>query len=129
MRAVLFLKSFFLLFVLSLAAFVFTSMDLLTLAKLIAASILLSIIFVFVYPEIRGVKNGDIVMVISSDSPYSITTRFGKALSNARKNAEVKIRLSDGTEIVGILQSYEGFLTPPKVQVMYEEQLVEKWKY
>ncbi|MEM3422357.1 MAG: hypothetical protein QXF35_03475 [Candidatus Bilamarchaeaceae archaeon] len=129
MKAILFFKSFLLLLVIALVIFVATPMDLLTFAKVVAASFLLSILFALLYPEIRGVRNGDIVLVLSSDSTNSITARLGKALNNAKKNSELKIRLSDGTEVIGVLQSYEGFLTPPTAKLLYEEQLVEKWRY
>lgn len=126
MKIVLFAKVFFVLVLLSLGFFIFTSTDLLGLAKMLAASALLSVLFTFGYSELRGVRHGDTVMIISSDSPYSILGRFGTALNNAKKNSEIKIRLADGSEISGIVESYEGILTPPRVRAIYEERLVEK---
>jgi len=126
MKIVLFAKVFFILLLFSLVFFIFTQTDLLGLAKMLAASALLAVLFAFVYPELRGIKHGDTVMVISSDSPYSILGRFGTALNNAKKNSEIKIRLADGSEISGIVESYEGVLTPPRVRAIYEERLVEK---
>jgi len=128
LKIVLFAKSFFVLSLISLAAFIITAMDLLTLAKLLAASILFSVALALVYPELRAVRSGDTVMIITSDSPQTIIGRFGVALHNAKKNSELRIKLADGNEVVGIVQSYDGLLTPPTVRVVYEERLVEKWR-
>lgn len=129
LRVGLFGKSFLLFFILSLAIFVFTDIGLITFLKMIAGGILLSLLIAIIYPEVRGVKSGDTVMVISSDSPTTILGRFGIALNNGKKNSTIKIRLSGGDEIVGVIESYEGLITPPRVKVLYEERLVEKWKY
>lgn len=125
----MFAKIFFALSLLSLAAFVITSMELLTLAKLLAASALVSVALVAVYPELRGVRSGDTVMIVETDSAHSIIGRLGTALHNAKKNSELRIKLTNGNEIVGVVQSYEGIITPATVRIIYEEQLVEKWKY
>ncbi len=129
LRIITFAKSFFALAVISLAAFVITSMDLLTLAKLLAASALVSVAAAAAYPELRGVRSGDIVMVVETGSAQTIIGRFGTALHDAKKNSELRIRLANGNEIVGIVQEYDGLITPPTIRVIYEERLVEKWKY
>lgn len=129
LRIITFAKSFFALAVLSLAAFVITSMDLLTLAKLLAASALVSIAVAAAYPALRGVRSGDTVMVVETGSAQTIISRFGTALHDAKKNSELRIRLANGNEIVGIVQDYDGLIMPPTIRAIYEERLVEKWKY
>ncbi|MFH1222176.1 MAG: hypothetical protein V1492_03765 [Candidatus Micrarchaeota archaeon] len=126
MKLILFAKSMLVLGMLSLLAFIAMPMDLLTLAKLLAAAIVISVIFSIAYPELRGLKKGDTVMVLASDSPYSLLGRFGTAAQDGKKNSTVKIKLGDGNEVTGLVESYEGLITPPRVRVMYEERLVEQ---
>ena len=121
---------FFRLFVLSLAiSFIAYAVNheagLSYLAKSIALGLGISIIVSYIYPELRGVCKGDSVAVVLSNSMPFLVGRVGKALSNARKNTELRIRFDNCEEAVGIVESYEGFISPPKVRIIYEEKIIE----
>jgi len=124
----LFVKSFLVLLMISLVGFIFFEIDVMLLLKLIAGAIVVSVVFSIAYPEVRGVRGGDTVMIVSSDNPLTLVGRFGRAIDAGRKNATIKVRLKDGNEIVGIIEEYSGIITPPRVKPVYEERLVERWK-
>src|SRR3989338_2913916 len=111
MKLFLFFKLFLISLAISLAAFALTpNAGLMFLAKAIALGTGLSIVLSLVYPELRGVKQGDVVAVV---------------ISNARKNNELRVRFDNGEEAVGIVESYSGLFSPPKVRIIYEERIVE----
>ncbi len=91
--------------------------------KLLALGTVLSIAFVVIYPEVRGVKAGDVVAVVDTSS-NSILGRLGTAEASGRKNQQIKISLNNGSEVVGLIESYEGIITPPRVRTVYEERLI-----
>ncbi|MFH1785680.1 MAG: hypothetical protein ABH842_04595 [Candidatus Micrarchaeota archaeon] len=93
--------------------------------KMVAFGTVLSIGIAAVYPEIRGVKAGDTVSVVSNAGLPSILGRIGRAAAAARKNEQVKIILDNGNEVVGIVESYIGLIGPAKIRLVYEEKLVE----
>lgn len=110
----------------SLLVFAFTpSADLMFLLKSLALLIGLSIIVTLAYPLVRGVQNGDNVTVVANSSLPSLFGRGGIALNGGRKNSQVRIKLDDGREAVGVIESYEGLLSLPRVRLVYEEKLVE----
>ena len=126
MRLIFFLKLFFISLAISLAVFALTpNVGLLFLAKAIALGMGLSIVISLIYPEIRGVRQGDPVSVVLSNSIPFLLGRVGRAMSNARKNSEVRVRFDNGEEAVGIVESYSGIISPPKVRIIYEEKIVE----
>ena len=51
--------------------------------------------------------------------------RTGFALGDSALNREVRVKLDDGKEAIGIVEGYEGVLSPPRVRLIYEEKLVE----
>jgi len=112
----------------SFIAFIFLEIDLLTLLKMTAGATVISVVFSIAYPELRGVKGGDTVMIVTTDNPLTLVGRFGKAVDDGKKNATIKVRLKDGNEMVGIIEEYSGIITPPRVKPVYEERLVERWK-
>lgn len=128
LKIMLFVKSFLVLLMISLVAFIFFEIDALMLLKMAAGATVISVIFSIAYPEIRGVKGGDTVMIVTSDNPLTLVGRFGKAIDDGKKNATIKVRLKDGNEMVGIIEEYSGIITPPRVKPVYEERLVERWK-
>jgi ascorbate-specific PTS system EIIC-type component UlaA len=97
--------------------------DILFLIKSIALGIALSIITTIAYPEIRGIKTGDNVAVVIDSRTPSLIGRVGKALSNAKKNQEIRVKFENGEEAVGIVESYEGIISPPKIRLLYEEKM------
>ncbi|MGB9718987.1 MAG: hypothetical protein ACPL06_00125 [Candidatus Anstonellales archaeon] len=113
-------KIYALLIALSLLTFAFLpNAGLMDLVKLFAAATALTILSAFLYPMIRGVNKGDEVVVVAESVPV-IFGKIGRALVNAKKGEEIKVRLSDGREVVGILEEYEGFFSPPKVRILFE---------
>lgn len=127
MQLTFFFKLFFISLAISLAAFALTpNVGFLFLAKSIALGIGLSIVMSSVYPLIRGIRKGDTVAVVVSNSVPFLLGRVGRALTNARKNNEIKVRFDNGEEAIGIVESYAGLISPPKIRILYEERLAEE---
>ena len=111
------------LFAVSLIYFAITpGQGLLDLVKFIALSLGISIVFLLVYPRIRKVRKGDQVAITGS-MPVPFASFLGltaTALSDAAMGEEVKVKLGRGSEAVGMVESYEGLLSPPKIRLVYE---------
>ncbi|MDO8554123.1 MAG: hypothetical protein Q7S22_04920 [Candidatus Micrarchaeota archaeon] len=95
------------------------------LTKIIAFGIAISIASSLIYPELRGVKKGDPVSVVTSSSIPALIGRVGRALSNGKKSSEIRVRFDNGEEAMGIIEGYAGFISPPKVRILYEERINE----
>jgi len=78
-----------------------------------------------VYPEIRGVRGGDTVSVVYGKTISPLLGKAGTAMEEGKKNNQIRVKLNNGSEIVGIVESYIGVITPPRIRVVYEEKLVE----
>ncbi|MEM4707453.1 MAG: flagella basal body P-ring formation protein FlgA, partial [Candidatus Anstonellales archaeon] len=99
---------------------VLPGLGILDLVKLLAGATALTILIAFFYPMIRGVNKGDEVVVVAENMPV-LFGKIGRALVNAKKGEEIKVRLNDGREVVGILEEYEGLFSPPKVKILFEK--------
>ncbi|MEW6035647.1 MAG: hypothetical protein AB1529_03470 [Candidatus Micrarchaeota archaeon] len=124
------LKMLFKLLVLSLCmsllAFALLPDSTLTFAlKMMALGTVLSIAITAFYPEIRGIKAGDTVSVVTDSAIPSIIGRLGTATASGRKNQQIKIALQNGTEVIGVVESYTGLISPPRIRIIYEERLVD----
>lgn len=125
-----FLKSTGLAIAAALVAFaIFPGSDLLFLAKALAFALALAIVFNVAYPYVRGVRKGDKVSVVEGAQGaqllfFPFMSRSGFALTDGRQNGEIRIRLEDGKEAVGVVESYESIFSPPKVRLLYEERIV-----
>lgn len=120
----LFAKLFVVSIAMSLAWFALTpAVGLLSLAKAIALGTAVSIAIALFYPEIRGIKRGDSVSVVHNSALPALMGKAGHALSDARKNQELRIRFDNGNEAMGIVEGYEGILSLPKIKLVYEEKL------
>ena len=95
-----------------------------SLIKSLAFGIAISIAVPAVYPDVRGIHKGDNIMVDTSAIPF-FAGKLGTALTGGRKNKEIRVRFDNGEEAVGVVESYGGLLSPPKVKIVYEERLVE----
>jgi hypothetical protein len=93
--------------------------------KTMALGTVISIVVAVLYPEIRGIKAGDTVSVVTDSAIPSLIGRIGVATASGRKNQQIKILLNNGAEIIGTVESYIGLISPPKIRVIYEEKLVE----
>lgn len=118
------------LFAISLIVFAaMPGLGLLDLAKMLAASFGASVLFVLVYPKVRGVRKGDKVQIIGFiPSPFEghpvmnlLGASFGVSLVDCRPGEDVKVRISDGREAIGVLEANEGLFSLPRVRVMYEQ--------
>jgi hypothetical protein len=92
--------------------------------KLMAIGIVASVGITVVYPEIRGIKNGDMVAVVSDALIPSIIGKPGTAAADGRKNQKIKVILDNGAEVLGLIEEYTGLISPPRIKLIYEEKLV-----
>jgi hypothetical protein len=92
--------------------------------KILAGGMVASIAITAFYPEVRGVKQGDTVSVVKDSAIPSIIGRLGRAAAAGRKNDQIKIMLGR-SEVVGVIESYSGLISHPKIRIIYEEKLVE----
>jgi hypothetical protein len=92
---------------------------------MLAIGTVASVAIVAIYPELRGIKAGDTVSVVNDSRIPSLIGRMGHAVAAGKKNAQIKIMLQNGTEVMGVIESYTGLISPPKIRVLYEERLVE----
>ena len=120
----LFSKVFVFWLVISLLAFGLTNMPAGQLLKVCAVGLAVSLAFSFFYPEFRGIKTGDRVAVVANGS-LPFFSRLGKALSESKKQGKLRVQLENGGEAIGIVESYEGILSPPRIRLLYEEKSLE----
>lgn len=122
----LFVKTAAISVALALGAFAAYGSDLLFLAKGIALAVGFSIVFTISYPQLRGIRRGDRVSVVGGGIPLLFGLgRAGFAITDSCLHKEIRVKLDDGKEAIGIVESYEGVLSPPKIRLIYEEKLVE----
>jgi hypothetical protein len=95
------------------------------LLKFLALGAVGSVAAAVFYPEIRGVRAGDAVSVVTDSGIPSLIGRMGRAAASGKKNQEIKILLQNGSEVMGVIESYTGIISPPRIRVLYEERLVE----
>ena len=95
------------------------------LLKVAALGTVLSVAVTVIYPEVRGIKAGDTVSVVNDPGIPSIIGRRGLAAQAGKKNDQIKILLQNGTEVLGVIESYIGLISPPKIRTVYEERLVD----
>jgi len=126
MRLIIFAKLMLVLGCASLLFFVFyPESTVMLLLKLLAGSAVLSVVVSIVYPDVRGVKTGDTVSVVSGTGVSLLLGRLGRAMEQGRKNNKIKVRLDNGNEVIGVVETYDGLITPPRIRLIYEERLVE----
>ena len=88
-------------------------------AKAILASVAFAILFAFVYPELRGIKKGDIVRISKPMVP-DIFWPQGVALNDAKRKQTIRVSMGN-REIVGVVESYMGWISGAVVRPLYEE--------
>ena len=126
MRIAMFFKLMLVSVCASLLAFALVpGMDVIEALKMLALGTVLSIAATAVYPEVRGIREGDTVSVVSDSGIPSIIGRLGTAAADARKNDQLRIMLGNGSEVTGVVESYTGIISPPRIRIIYEEKLVE----
>ncbi len=125
MRLMLFVKLILLALCASLLAFALLGYGVVETLRIFAIGIVGSIAITVFYPEYRGVKAGDSVSVVTDSSIPSLLGKAGRAAVNGRKNEKIKIILENGGEVVGVIESYTGLISLPRIRAIYEERLVE----
>ena len=125
MRLILFGKLMLLSICVSLILFGLLSYSIIDSLKVLAILTVLSIGITYIYPNIRAVKKGDYVSVVNNSNMHAIMGRVGTAAQNGKLKEQILINLDNGSEVRGIIESYEGLISRPKVRVIYEEKLVE----
>lgn len=93
--------------------------------KAMALGTVVSIAATVFYPEIRGIKAGDSVAVVTDASVPSLIGRMGIASASGKRKEQIKIMLGNGNEVTGIVEDYVGLISPPKIKLIYEERLVD----
>jgi hypothetical protein len=95
------------------------------LLKLVALDLGLAILAPFVYPHIRGVRQGDVVNVVLSEKelPFSMFYKrsAATAISNGRIGGTIKVRFGDGSEEECVVAAYAGLFAPAKVKILERE--------
>jgi hypothetical protein len=126
MRIFLFFKLIIAALCVSLLAFALVpEVGLMGALKTMALGTVLSIAVTAYYPEFRGIRAGDTVAVVNDSNIPSLIGRPGTAAANGKRNEQIKIVLPNGNEVLGVIESYTGLISPPKIRVLYEEKLVE----
>jgi hypothetical protein len=92
------------------------------LLKLLALDIGLALLMPFAYPSIRGVREGDPVVVVLSGKELPFRMLYARssavASSNGRIGGRIKVRFSDGSEEEGVVVSYSGMFSSAKVRIL-----------
>jgi len=126
MRAIMFLKLITISLCVSLLSFaLIPDFGLIEMLKILALGMVLSISITAFYPDIRGVKSGDKVSVVTNSALPGIIGRIGMAAADGRKNDQIKIVFQNGSEVLGIIESYVGLISPAKIRIVYEERLMD----
>jgi hypothetical protein len=93
--------------------------------KTFALGVVASIAITAFYPDLRGVKNGDTVSVVTESALPGLIGKLGVAAADGRKNERIKIMLNNGNEVLGVIEAYTGLISPAKIRIIYEERLVD----
>jgi len=126
MKLSIFFKAFIVIVCISLLYFAFApEATVIMLLKMLAVGMVASIALSIVYPELRGVKDGDTVAVVYGKTLTPLLGRAGTAMEEGKKNNRIRVKLNNGSEVMGVVESYVGLVSPPRVRIVYEEKLVE----
>ncbi|MDD2655438.1 MAG: hypothetical protein PHQ80_02095 [Candidatus ainarchaeum sp.] len=96
--------------------------SLLDMARYFALSLGLSLLFLLAYPRIKQVRKGDPVLIVGTGPIAQFMGLTATALSDAQLGGELRVRVN-GREALGIVESYEGLLSPPKIRMVFEEMV------
>ncbi|RME79613.1 MAG: hypothetical protein D6769_01975 [Methanobacteriota archaeon] len=114
---------FFTLLALSLLSYAVLSLEPSLLWRLIALDIAITILFALFYPQLRGVRKGDKVVVVAGSYMPSSLGKVGTLVEI--RGEEVRVRLANGSEVRGVLETLEGMFTLPRVRIIYEERVLK----
>lgn len=125
MRIALFGKAFLLSLILALLYYALTPATLGAFLKSVALGAAASIGLAILYPEIRGIRSGDAVSVVANAATPALIGRMGQAIAPGRKNSQIRVKFGNGEEAIGIVESYEGWVSPSRIRMLYAEKAVE----
>jgi hypothetical protein len=126
MRLILFAKLIVITICVSLLAFaLLPDATVIGTLKMLALGTVITIGVTAFYPDLRGVRSGDQVSVVANSTLPGILGKVGKALSDGKKDDQIKIVFNNGNEVLGVVESYTGLISPAKIRIIYEERLVD----
>lgn len=93
------------------------------LAKMLAASLGISLLSPFIYVHARGVQNGDRVVVVagSAHSIAGFVARHATALGSGHIGKKIRVALDGGPEMDATVDSYSGILSPARVTLSHTD--------
>ena len=120
------LALFFFFIGLSLIVFsLYPGMEAMALLKMLALSLGATIMIAFIYDKVISVKVHDRVVVVSNSFYPAIFGKHGIVTHMSKNRKEVKVKLDDGEEVFGIIESGETLFSPPVVRSVYSERKVD----
>lgn len=118
----------------SLISYFIFPMPLLSLAKLLALSVGMTMLLPVIYPHLRGVRKGDAVLAINPPQrqgmlgaipmplPFMQLGGNFTALDSGRMGSRIRVSMADGTWREAEILSYSGFLQPARVRLLENNQ-------
>lgn len=91
-----------------------------TLAKMLAASLGVSMLAPFAYTYVRGIRGGDRVVVVAAGNAQQLTGFIAKsatALEHGKLGQKIRVALDGGEEVEATVDSYCGMLAPARVSI------------
>ncbi|MCS7109461.1 MAG: hypothetical protein NZ903_01540 [Candidatus Micrarchaeota archaeon] len=88
------------------------------LLKLFALNWGIIIVYIIIWPHIRGVRKGDLLVIRSQPISFFFSIPNAVALSNARKNEFIELKLLDGTIGIGKVVKYQGIFSHAEVELV-----------
>ncbi|MCX8202568.1 MAG: hypothetical protein N3G74_02060 [Candidatus Micrarchaeota archaeon] len=88
------------------------------LLKLFALNWGVLIVYAIAWPHIRGVRKGDPIVVRGQPLTFFFAFPNAVAMSNARLNGYVELKLMDGTIGIGKVVRYQGILSHAEVELL-----------
>ncbi|MCX8205891.1 MAG: hypothetical protein N3H30_01545 [Candidatus Micrarchaeota archaeon] len=124
------LRAIVVTFIVSLAAALIAfalmpTADFVTLAKLLALALGITLLTPLWYPHVRGIRKGDVVTIEDEGSMLKIPSTRGVALTSGHMWGTVKVATEDGREFVCRIKSYAGTFSRARVVLEDREQMIE----
>ncbi|VVB67289.1 Uncharacterised protein [Candidatus Norongarragalina meridionalis] len=92
--------------------------------RLVAIAVGASLLIGFVYPSVRGIKQGDQLLafvrrhVEQNGQSFAVSDAvLVTALENGRQGARIRVQFPNGLLAEGVIESYAGTLTPPTIRL------------
>jgi len=96
--------------------------------RLIALAVGASLLVGFLYPSMRGIKQGDQMLAFvrrhveqNGQSFFVSDAVLVTALENGRQGGKIRVQFPNGLLAEGVIESYAGALTPPTIKLTEAE--------